>query len=135
MVRLPTLSDLGRLTLDNVGLVNLSRRLGVDTIGVWALHPSGASAQVRLRDLCHGVGNAEEAASGTTNGALACWLARLGLLIPTPLGTARLDAEQGVEMGRPSRLETQLTFDADRTVTDVRVAGKASRFLDGHVSI
>ncbi len=71
---------LARLRPDDRGLRALCRELGIDTVGVFAPLGRTGGADVRLRDLCHGVGDPEEAASGTTNAALASVLWRRGLL-------------------------------------------------------
>jgi trans-2,3-dihydro-3-hydroxyanthranilate isomerase len=100
----PRLEDLGRLRPDFDALRELSRRLGVDTVGAFALEhePDGA---LRLRDLCPAIGKDEEAASGTTSGALVAFLVRRDRLT----GTTPVDVEvrQGVEMGCPSRIRVR----------------------------
>ncbi len=131
-VQLPHVVDLDSIKPDDAGLTALSHRLGVDTIGVWALHGEEERATVRVRDLCHGVGNTEEAASGTTNGALACWLTKRALLPDHAGSTVNVVAEQGFEMGRPSIVRTRLTCD-DGSVRAVDVGGAATRLLEGVV--
>ena len=116
---------------DDVALRDFSRSAGIDTIGVWT--PLGHEAgrlRVRVRDLCHGVGDPEEAASGTTNGALACHLWRRGRARPDVAGMIAVEAEQGFEMGRPSLVSTRLSVRED-TVAEVRVGGRARRRLAG----
>jgi PhzF family phenazine biosynthesis protein len=103
----------------------------IDTIGVWSRQASGlGKAKVRLRDLCHGVGDPEEAASGTTNGALACDLFRSENLLPGAGGTAVLVAEQGFEMGRPSIVRTVLGT-SGKEITSVSVGGYAALRMRG----
>jgi PhzF family phenazine biosynthesis protein len=133
-VQLPTVENLGSVRPNDSGLTALSQRLGVDTIGVWALHSGEKSAIVRVRDFCHGVGNTEEAASGTTNGALACWLARKGLLPDGSASAASIVAEQGFEMGRPSVVQSRLTFDGGMIRT-VDVGGTATPMLKGKLYV
>jgi len=103
----------------------------IDTIGVWCRQASGlGKAKVRLRDLCHGVGDPEEAASGTTNGALACDMFRSENLLPGSGGTAVLVAEQGFEMGRPSIVRTVLGT-SGREIVSVSVGGYAALRMKG----
>lgn len=65
-VELPDQAALAAIHPRDDELRSLSRSRSIDTIGVWCRKPAGErSAAVRLRDLCHGVGDAEEAASGT----------------------------------------------------------------------
>lgn len=103
-VCLPRLDDLARLVPDPARIAALARRLEVDTLGVTAVerHADGA---LGLRDLCSAIGKDEEAASGTTSGALVAWATRRGLL-PSQ-GTLAVDVRQGVEMGRPSRVRVR----------------------------
>ena len=89
---------LGGLTIDKMRISGLAALAGVDTVCVWA--PAPGRARFRMRDLCAGIGDPEEAASGTTAAALAFYLARHGQLTGP-----ELVIEQGVEMGRPSRIE------------------------------
>lgn len=134
-VEVDTTETLARLHADDVGLRSLCGEVGIDTVGVFTrLGPDGG-AEVRVRDLCHGVGDPEEAASGTTNGALAALLWRRGRLpLPDARGRVRVRAEQGVEMGRPSLVTTELEVSGDR-IEAVRVGGGAIRRLEGRVFV
>lgn len=122
--------DLAAMQRDDAALFTLCRAHGIDTIGVFALTDRRPGlCGVQLRDLCHGVGNPEESASGTTNGALASFLFHRGVLLPED-GTATLQATQGRDMGRPARITTRLGV-ADGAVTRVAVGGSAVRTLAG----
>lgn len=126
-------AELSRMQRDDARLFAFSKAHGIDTLGVFALTetPTPGQCTVQLRDLCHGVGNPEESASGTTNGALASFLFQRGVLLPEA-GTATLHATQGRDMGRPSRITTRLEVRAD-VVTRVAVGGTAVRTLAGHL--
>jgi PhzF family phenazine biosynthesis protein len=113
-------------------LRTFSKAKAIDTIGVWCFqHSSPAGERVRLRDLCHGVGDPEEAASGTTNGALACLLWKRGRAKVDDLGYVRVTTEQGFEMGRPSLISSQVLTDSERVI-EVKVGGRAKRRLEGN---
>jgi predicted PhzF superfamily epimerase YddE/YHI9 len=108
---------------------------GLDTVGVYArLDPTGGGPDLRVRDLCHGVGDAEEAASGTTNGALAALLWRRETLrAAQPGGMVRVRALLGFEMGRPSLITTELETSGG-AIAAVRVGGTARcRLLGGYL--
>lgn len=129
--------QLARLRVDDPAVRNLCREEGIDTVGVYArLDRTRGGADVRLRDLCHGVGEPEEAASGTTNGALAALLWREGRLAPGTGGAATIGvrAEQGFEMGRPSLVTTELQVSGGR-IDSVRVGGSATRRLEGRLFV
>jgi trans-2,3-dihydro-3-hydroxyanthranilate isomerase len=133
LVEVEGTGPLARLRPDDAALRALCAEAGIDTVGVYArLDRRGGGADVRLRDLCHGVGDPEEAASGTTNGALASLLWRRGLLAAGAGGRVVVRAEQGVEMGRPSLVTTELRVDGDR-ITSVQVGGGATRRLEGRI--
>jgi trans-2,3-dihydro-3-hydroxyanthranilate isomerase len=68
-----------------------------------------------MRDLCAPIGALEEPASGTTSAALASYLTRHAG-IPEP---ASVIIEQGVEMGRPSRMEVKVQTLRGQLVTTV----------------
>jgi PhzF family phenazine biosynthesis protein len=116
IVPLADVAQLSALELDASRIVTLAERAGVDTLCVFAALESG---RVRLRDLCAGIGALEEPASGTTSGALAFYLTRNGCL-----EGRELVVEQGIEMGRPSRIDVTV-----QTPDSVTVRGQASKVL------
>lgn len=126
-------AGLSRMQRDDAALFAFSKAHGIATLGVFALvgPPVPGRCSVQLRDLCHGVGNPEESASGTTNGALASFLFHRGVLQPEA-GMATLSATQGRDMGRPSHITTRLNVAAG-AVTRVAVGGSAVRTLAGQL--
>jgi len=134
-VQLAGLEALADIRPDDEGLRRFSRERGIDTIGVCCQMASALGrAKVRLRDLCHGVGDPEEAASGTTNGALACALFRARKLPAGGGGQAVLVTEQGFEMGRPSIVRTVLAT-SGTDVTGVSVGGYATLRMAGELFV
>jgi PhzF family phenazine biosynthesis protein len=123
LVQLPSLADLRALNPSMHALARLSKRLDVVGLhafcavrGAEALHFQGVDYHVR--NFAPRVGIDEEAATGTSNCALACALQSTGAL---PAGFARRDAAcrlyglgaalvfaQGDAMGEPSRILVQL---------------------------
>jgi trans-2,3-dihydro-3-hydroxyanthranilate isomerase len=127
--------QLAHLRVADDRMRDLCREVGIDTVGVFARRGSAdGEADLRVRDLCHGVGAPEEAASGTTNGALASLLWRRGMLPGSDAsdGSIVVVAEQGFEMGRPSRITTQLRW-ANGAIVSVEVGGSATRRLEGRL--
>lgn len=125
--------DLSRLKPDFEAIKRISQILGVDTVCAFALSGRDPS-RVRLRDFCSGIGADEEPASGTTCGALTCYLFRHGHASVDELGEVRMNIEQGVEMGRPSQIETRLNLRYGK-VQRVAVRGKAILVLEGTIRI
>jgi PhzF family phenazine biosynthesis protein len=113
IVPLASTEDLGQAVLDGRLIRELASRAAVETICLWA--PTGADGRYRMRDLCAAIGVLEEPASGTTAAALGVYLA-------TNQGAGRnhFAIEQGIEMGRPSRLD--VTIEQSHAI--VRGAGR-----------
>lgn len=112
LVPVDGLTALAKLPLDPASISEASQRFGVDTIGVWTFTDSHADAvEVRMRDLCAGIGAIEEPASGTTTGTLAFVLAEAGALTPD---RPDLNLIMGIEMGRASALTARVDFDGRR---------------------
>jgi trans-2,3-dihydro-3-hydroxyanthranilate isomerase len=88
-------------------------------------------ADARARVFVPGLSVPEDPATGSANAALAGFLARR---TPRLDGTLRWIVEQGVEMGRPSRLE----LEADKRggeITGVRVGGASVLVAEGEIRI
>lgn len=115
LVPVTSRAHLGAVRLDHDRWRTIGRRLGADTIGLFAIDAPG---EIHLRDVCAPIGDTEEAASGTTASAITWHLHRLGL------GDA-FDVHQGVDMGRPSLLRTEVGDDA------VQVSGRVARIAAG----
>jgi len=130
LVEVDAVDTLSTLAVSDEAARRFCRDHGIGTIGVWS---SGTgSGCLRLRDFCHGVGDPEEAASGTTTAALA---AHVLSRRPLPTGeprTYRLEVGQGVEMGRPSRLLAQVRV-SDGRLDRILVGGTARRRLKGRI--
>ena len=72
--------------------------------------------------------NGEDPATGSAAGCAAAWMAAYGVA----LSGERVLIEQGVEMGRPSRIFVRADKDGNRVV-NVRVGGNAVEVLRGEV--
>jgi PhzF family phenazine biosynthesis protein len=126
-------ADLSRLNPDFEMIKRLSQLSKVDTVRAFA--PSAREpSHMRMRDFCSGIGDNEEPASGTTSGALTCYLFRHRFAPADEFGELRVYVEQGVEMGRPSQIEARLTV-RDGNVQRVAVQGQAMLVLEGSMRI
>lgn len=132
LVPFPQVEALGLLSPDFGRLGRLSRDLGVDTVCAFAVMP-GTNA-VRARDFCPGIGADEEPASGTTSGALACYLIGHGQVDAGRSGLVTVEVHQGVEMGRPSRIEVDAKVDG-REIQRVWARGRATMALQGKMMV
>lgn len=107
---------LSGISPDSAALTDLSRELGV--IGAYPFAVLGQGevhARARLFAPLYGI--AEDPATGSAAAPLGAYLHRFGLM---PSGSAAFWYEQGVEMGRPSRLWVEVLEDGAR----LRVGGK-----------
>ena len=125
VVRVDSLATIGDVAPDHAAVADLCRRIGADTLAVFATETRDPEVTIRCRDLCPAVGTPEAAATGTTNRALACHLVRHGLIDFGVDGTV-VTAAQGVEMGRPSVIRTEVTM-VDGLPSGLRVGGVATR--------
>lgn len=118
-------------TLDNLNvnmeaLSNLSKDLGV--IGLHAFHlPNMNSEIVYTRNFAPLVGIQEEAATGTSNGALIYYLKKNNLLKGDTI-----ISNQGASMNRPSRIHCKI--DTSKEPWLVKVGGKSKIVLEKKLS-
>ena len=135
-VFVPLLTKLAMSTVrpDFAGLKNLSDSLGVESVAVFSQDTGDAQVDVLVRDFCPAIGVNEEAASGTTNGAVASYLVRHGRLQPDRHGDVNVTARQGAEMGRPSAIQTQIRVEAG-AVEAVKVGGTANQLATAMLNL
>lgn len=110
-------------------------RHGVDTVALVAPGSSGAAAgaDVHVRVLCDPrTGIVEDPATGSAAAPIAV---ALGRLARRRNATERTVIEQGVEMGRPSRLTAEADFDADGGPVAARVTGRVVGVAEGRFEL
>jgi trans-2,3-dihydro-3-hydroxyanthranilate isomerase len=112
-------------------LTDLVRKYGVDTVALVAPGHTGpvADADAHVRVLCDPrTGIVEDPATGSAAAPVAIHIGRLaGLRVVTQ----RTVIEQGVEIGRPSRLFAEADFDAAGQATAARVSGRVVGIAEG----
>jgi len=91
----------------------------------------GNRADIRARMFAPGLGIAEDPATGAAAAALAGYLAAAG---PPGNGTLRWVVDQGIEMGRPSRMHVECDRNGER-LTAVRVGGLAVMVAEGNLAV
>ena len=84
-------------------------------------------AHVHARMVYHG---GEDPATGSAAGPTAAWMVRNGLAA----SGAPIQIEQGLEIGRPSRIHARADL-TDERVTNVRVGGFCSSVLHGDIAL
>jgi trans-2,3-dihydro-3-hydroxyanthranilate isomerase len=114
----------------------LCRRIGADGLALVARGSTGAvrNADVHVRMLDDPVasGFAEDPATGSAAGTIGTYLGHLAGAIDE---TRVVVIEQGVEIGRPSRLVSEVRFDAHQMPVRVRVSGETVPVIEGWVTL
>ncbi|MBM6925547.1 PhzF family phenazine biosynthesis protein [Pseudoflavonifractor phocaeensis] len=112
---------------DFPALKELSRRYSV--VGVHAFTVNAADGRIHARNFAPLYDIDEEAATGTSNGALTCYLYDYGLGAPNTVHTII----QGEKMKRPSQISTQLVLKGGAPF--VKVGGPAVTLARGEISL
>jgi trans-2,3-dihydro-3-hydroxyanthranilate isomerase len=99
---------------------------------VFTRETESADATVHARMFAPLMGVAEDAATGSAAGPLGAYLVRHGAVPVEPM--TRIVVEQGLEMGRPSRLTAEVGV-ADGEVRAVRVGGGVRLVAEGTLYI
>lgn len=131
VVPLAGLDAMQSIQPDFNGMIEFCHAYGIETIAVFCTEVEDSNNSIHVRDFCPAVGVSESAAAGTTNAALSSYLVRHEL-VPTESGVITINAEQGLELGRPSSIQSRVTL-ADQEIARLQVGGVATRVLDGHV--
>jgi trans-2,3-dihydro-3-hydroxyanthranilate isomerase len=115
------------------GMIEFCHAYGIETIAVFCTEVENTRNTIHVRDFCPAVGVSESAAAGTTNAALTSYLVRHAL-VPTNQDVITVNAEQGLELGRPSSIRSIVTL-VDKTILRLQVGGVATRVMDGQIYV
>jgi len=125
---LPDLAALAAAAPREPGWSALMAAAGVESI--WAYVETGPG-RVRARMFSPGAGISEDPATGSATAIFAAVLQARGALA---VGETVITVDQGVEMGRPSRLRLTAVV-ADGVLVAARVAGRAVRVAQGRIRV
>lgn len=131
VVPLAGLAVMRAIKPDFNGMIDFCRANGIETIAVFCREVENDANSIHVRDFCPAVGVSESAAAGTTNAALTSYLVRHGL-VTSNTNRISLNAEQGLELGRPSSIQSLVTLAKDE-IARLQVGGVATRVFDGQV--
>ncbi|HEX6508906.1 MAG TPA: PhzF family phenazine biosynthesis protein [Chloroflexota bacterium] len=126
MVPLATLEALGRVRPVSKLFTSIASEVGMRRFYVFTVDTPGSSAAARARLI--GVAR-EDAATGSAAGPLGAYLVHYGLH-----RAGALDIEQGIEMGRPSRIAVDVSMIAN-TLGPVRVSGNVHIWGQGTIEV
>lgn len=108
-------------------LAAYSNRLGVVGVHAFSLETEDKGSSLACRNFAPAVGINEEAATGTSNGALGAYLIQNDIILWA--GEHTLLCEQGYYMDRPSKIMVKLEGSKEDLI--VKVGGKAVITLEG----
>ena len=110
------------------------REFGTDCAMCYATETTSPEATVHCRMFAPGLGVPEDPATGSASGALGAYLVHYGIVSPRD-DVARVVVEQGLEIGRPSRIDVRVETAPDGSVREVQVGGQAVTFIEGEVRL
>lgn len=132
MVPLPDLGALAALKPNPPALERVLIAAGALGCYPFTLETGTPEVAARARMFAPGAGVSEDPATGSAVGPLGAYLAVHGAL---PRERRTLVVEQGVEMGRPSRMWVEIERDATGMPVAVRVGGSAVPVVSGTIHL
>jgi trans-2,3-dihydro-3-hydroxyanthranilate isomerase len=103
------------------------------TLMVVTLETTAPDVTVHTRVFIQDVGVPEDPATGSASGGLGAYLVE-NHIVPATMPTTFIVSEQGLEMGRPSRIEIEVDGEPGN-LTMVRVAGRAVPLIEGTLTL
>jgi trans-2,3-dihydro-3-hydroxyanthranilate isomerase len=131
-VPLKSLEAVGRARPGADLVAAMANRVPHVGVYVFTLERAPSGADVHGRMFAPEVGVVEDAATGSAAGPLGVYLLRHGTRRPDADRETRIRLEQGVEMGRPSRIEIAIAGTAEQ-IEDIRVGGEAVVVAEGEL--
>lgn len=132
IVPLASLDAMRRIILRHRDADAIARDLGFGDLFVFTCETVQPDATVHCRMFAPYFGIPEDAASGTATGALVAYLVKHRLVKYS--SKVRIICEQGLEMGRPSRIIAEAGISAGRA-TDIHVGGQCVLVGSGSIKI
>ena len=126
-VPLPTRADVGDLTPDAESLNAVCQACGATVVAVFTRDTLRPDDTLYVRVFAPLLGVPEDAATGSANAALGAYLVHHGALAGAP--PARIRAEQGYTLGRPSLVQVDVVAGAGGL--EVHVGGHVAQAAEG----
>lgn len=134
IVPVKELTVMQRITPNFNGIIDFCHKHNVQTIAVFCQQVIHANNTIHVRDFCPAVGVPESAAAGTTNGALTSYLVRHNIVLQNEQGVIHVQAEQGIEMKRPSSVRS-IAIMKDNVISRLQVGGVATKIMEGELHL
>ncbi len=132
IVPLASLEAMQKIILRNRDADAIARDLGFGDLFVFTCETVQSDATVHCRMFAPYFGIPEDAASGAATGALVAYLVKHRLVKYS--SKVRIISEQGLEMGRPSRIIAEAGISGGQA-TDIRVGGQCVLVGSGSINI
>lgn len=132
MVALPDLETLGALRPNLAALDVILRKCGALGCFLFTLATGSTDVFARARMFAPGAGITEDPATGSAAGPLGAYLAAHGVL---PGDRTSFIVEQGIEMGRPSRIWVEVGRDGSGVPNAIRVGGTTVPVISGTIQL
>ncbi len=129
VVPVATRAEVGAISFDAESLPHVCTRLEATAVAVFTRETLDPRHTVYVRVFAPLVGINEDPATGSANAALAAYLVHHGAIPHAP--PARVSAEQGYAVGRPSLVLVDVAADGDSL--QVRVGGHVARAAEGAI--
>jgi trans-2,3-dihydro-3-hydroxyanthranilate isomerase len=131
IVPLASLETVRSIKLSRAGAREIIDDLGFGDLFVFTCETAHEDADVHCRMFAHGFGIPEDAATGSAAGALIAYMIKHRLVPAGP--RARIVCEQGLEMGRPSRLFVEAEVEDGKAVA-IHVGGHCVLIGEGRIT-
>ncbi len=128
------LAAMSQIKPDFAGLTLYCQRHNIETVATFCMEVANSNNTIHVRDFCPAVGVAESAAAGTTNAALTAYLVRHALVQTSENDQVTVDAEQGIEINRPSSIRSVAHMKGDE-ISRLQVGGVATKVMDGQLHL
>lgn len=128
MLPVADVEELNRISPDFNALAELSKRYNV--VGFHAFTCNSTDGRIHARNFAPLYGIDEEAATGTSNGALAVYLFDYGIMTG---GREKISVIQGEKMKRPSSISVSVS--SVNQELSVKVGGRAVTLVSGSINL
>lgn len=131
MIPVNSIDVLHSIQPDFEKIKSISKKYNVIGYHVFTME-SENNFNVQCRNFAPLFGIPEESATGTSNGALACYLYKYGQISETQ--AERVIFEQGYTMNKPSEIIVSLSV-SDKEILEVKIGGRSSNQFETKVEI
>ncbi len=128
------LAVMSQIKPDFAGLTLYCNRHNIETVATFCTEVVNSNNTIHVRDFCPAVGVSESAAAGTTNAALTAYLIRHALVQTNENDQVIVDAEQGIEINRPSSIRSVAHMKGDE-ISRLQVGGVATKVMNGQLHL